>query len=397
MRKAIALLALAVLVAAGCASSSEPIPEPPWLTPRSLPNERADEPIARPRDPSGNTQTIEAEGEGITAQAATKEALRNALERGAGVVIRNESLVVDWRLARDVVLSETQGNILKFDLLDVTKDAGLFKASVRAVVSTEMIAKDLSILHYLSNHQRIACAIADLDQDEPAETALAQSSFEKALLAMKFNVVDRAQVEAVKARDVLDSFDDPAAARRIGSRWGCDILITGKSSAEPAGRGEVYGVQQVFCSASIEAKAVLVTTGKVIASDNVTVRRGARDAAAAQALALSGAGDEIAETLITKVVLYLRESSVDELDIELLVKGLDFRRLVTLEGDLGRIKGMQKVVQRSYQDGIATLECRFRGDARTLALMLAGLPEPQLEVVSVEQNRIEVKARQEPE
>jgi|GEM_PF-2875953 len=397
MRTAIALLALAIIAAAGCASSREPIPDPPWLTPRALPDERVDAPFAGPDDPSGKTQTIEAEGEGITEEAAKKDALRNALERGAGVVIRNESLVVDWRLARDVVLSETQGNILKFDLLDMKGDAGLFSAKIRAVVSTEMIAKDLSVLHYLSNHQRIACAVADMDRGAPAETALAQSSFEKALLARKFNVVDRTQVEAVKARDVLDSFDDPAAARRLGSRWGCDILITGKSAAASAGTGEVYGVEQVFCSASIEAKAVLVATGKVIASDNVTVRRGARDAAAAQALALSGAGDEIADTLITKVVLYLRESSVDELDIELLVKGLDFRRLVTLEDDLGRIKGMQKVVQRSYDNGIATLECRFRGDARTLALMLAALTEPRLDVKSVEQNRIEVKARQEQE
>ena len=51
---------------------------------------------------------------------------------------------------------------------------------------------------------------------------------------------------------------------------------------------------------------------------------------------------------------------------------------------------MQKVVQRSYHDGVAILECRFKGDARTLAIHIGQLQSPKLKIVSVDGNRIEV-------
>ena len=388
------VIAAAVLAAAvGCASDPRPVPRPPWLEPTPPRTSPKDPSNTDPEPAAGKTTVIEASGEGITKEAAKKDALRNALERGAGMVIRNQSLAVDWQLARDVVLTETRGSVVKFDVLSMKKAGGVFRAKVRAVVSTELIAKDLSILHYLSNHARIACAIVDFAGGKPAETALAQSSFERRLLAKQFNLVSRSQVERIKARDRLDSFKDAALARKLGERWGCDILITGKGYTNFAKAEKVYGVEQLFYTASIEAKAVLVSSGAVIASDNVTVRRGGRSAAAAEKLALSGAGDEIADRLIRKIVLHLRKSSLDENSIEILVKGVTFEQLIELEKVLRKLKGMQKVVQRSYRDGAATLECRFKGDARTLALLIAKLDKPKLHIASVDRNRIEVKPK----
>ena len=388
LRLAVAAVML-IAAAAGC-SEPDPIPPPPWLTPDKVPHGAVGAGTELPANDKPGTKTIEATGEGVTEEAAKKDALRNAVERGAGVIIRNESLTVDWQLARDVVLAETRGSIEKFDVLSLKRDSGVFKVKIRAVVSTKLIAKDLSILHYLSNNQRIACAVVDFTGGRPVETTLAQSSFEKALLAKKFNVVDPSQVEAIKASDRLNSFRDPAVAQKLGKRWGCDILITGKGYTSFAKVEDVYGVRQTFYTATIEAKALLVSSGRVVASENVTIRRGGRSAASAQKLALSGAGDEIARELITKIVLHLRKSSLDEAAIELLVKGVDFKQLVAVEAALKKVKGMQKVAQRSYHDGVATLECRFKGDARTLAIHIGKFQSPKLKIVSVEGNRIEV-------
>ena len=391
-RLRLAIVAAMLIAAAACCSEPEHIPPPPWLAPDKVPN-AVDKGTGPPANDKAGTKTIEATGDGITEEAAKKDALRNALERGAGVIIRNESLTVDWELARDVILAETRGSIETFDVLSMKRDRGVFKAKVRAVVSTKLIAKDLSILHFLSNNQRIACAVVDFADGRPMETTLAQSSFEKALLAKKFNVVDPSQVEAIKARDRLDSFRDPPPAQKLGKRWGCDILITGKGYTSFAKVENIYGVEQTFYTATIEAKALLVSSGKVVASENVTIRRGGRSAASAQKLALSGAGDEIARELIKEIVLHLRKSSLDEAAVELLVKGVNFKQLVAVEAALKKIKGMQKVVQRSYHDGVATLECRFKGDARTLAIHIGKLQSPKLKIVSVEGNRIEVNTK----
>ena len=76
------------------------------------------------------------------------------------------------------------------------------------------------------------------------------------------------------------------------------------------------------------------------------------------------------------------------------MKGVDFRQLVAVEAALKKVKGMQKVVQRSYHDGPATLECRFREDARTLAIHIGQFQSPKLKIVSVERNRIEISHQQ---
>jgi hypothetical protein len=389
MRRIASALAV-VLLALGCASEPEPVPPPPWLTPSRLPDGPARRDAPRTPNVEGETVTVEATGEGITEEAAKKDALRNALEQGAGAIIRSQSLTVDWRLARDVVLAETQGSIVKFDLLDLRKAGAVHRAKVRAVVSTQLIGKDLSILHYLSNHARIACAVVDVVDGRPTGTALAQSSFERALLEKKFNVVDLSQVEKIAARDRLRSFEDPAAAQRLGKRWDCDILIAGRGSTAFAKTEAVYGVPQHFYAAGIEARAVLVSSGKVIASDNVTVRRGARSRPAAQTRALAGAGAELADSLIPKIVLHLRKTSVDEQTIQLLVTGVTYEKLLELEAALRKMRGVQKLVQRSFRDGSAVLDCTFRGDAPALAALIGRLEQPAVRVDAVDRNRVEL-------
>jgi len=386
-----ALIAAALLAFSGCSSRPDPLPTPPWLLPDPPPEER---PGPTEPNPTPGTVELEAEGKGITRDAAKTDALRNALERGAGLIIRGESLVVDWQLARDVVLAEMRGVVVSYDVLEMEEKDGVFAARVRAVVSAETIAEDLSILHELSNHARIACAIVDFVDDEPAETTLAQSALEHALLERKFNVVDLSQLEAVKARDRVRAFGDLELARALGERWGCDILITGKSFVDLARAETVYGVRQVFCTATIEAKAVTVNPAQVIASESATARRGADVRARADKLALDAAGEAVARKLITKIVLHLRKGSTDEQAIELAVRGVTFEQLTALEAALTDIPGVRRVVSRQYRDGAATLECAFRGDAQTLARHLGELGAPQLEVLAVERRRVEVRMKE---
>jgi hypothetical protein len=384
-------LLLAALLAAGCAATG-PQPEPPWLKPDPQPSGGGPAPDGNPTA-GGETVTVEAEGEGITEDAAKQNALRNALERGAGVIVRNESLAVDWQLARDVVLTETRGSIRRFDVLSLTRDRGVHVARIRAVVATEMIGKDLSILHYLSNHARIACSIVDVVDGRPAATMLAQTSVEKALLAKKFTLVDSARVAAIAAQDRLAGFDDPKRARKLGRQWGSDIVISGRSSVTAAGERDIYGVRQIFYAATIQARAVLVSSGEVIASENVTTHRGATSAPAAQQRALSGAGEELAEELVRKLVLHLRSTSVDRARIELTVRGVDARTLTALEAALEKLPGMHQVIRRSFVGDTADLECRYRGDARTLSARLSTWKAPDVQVLRTDRNRIELRVR----
>jgi hypothetical protein len=378
-------------VLTGC-SNPDPIPPPPWLTPDRVPVEVVGDSPGSDA-PSGKTTTVTAEGEGITVDAAKQDAARKALEQAAGVIVRSESIAVDWQLAQDVVLTEARGSIEKMDVVSSRQEGGIHRVQIRAVVSTEMIAKDLSILHYLSNNARVACAVADVADGAPAETTLAQNSLENALLAKKFNLVDLSQVGEVHARDRLNSFNDAKVAARLGQRWGCDILITGRGFVTFAEEKEVYGVKQLFYAATIETRAVLVSTGQVIASENITSRHGARSLDAARQRALAGAGQDIAVPLIRQLVRHLRTTSVDHAQIDVLVKGVDFAKLIALEEQMGNIQGMVKVTQRSFADGTATLTCTFRGDARTLALHLTKLTEPKVTVQSVDRARIEIQAK----
>ncbi|MDD5557639.1 MAG: hypothetical protein PHN82_10400 [bacterium] len=245
-------------------------------------------------------------GEGAEAlllarEEAVNRALRRAIEQGVGTVIDSETLVENFQLLDDKVLSQVKGYVTGFEVTDDNGgEGGVYGVTVRATVAMARLEKDvraLNIIREKKRNPRIMVMIREYFEDPVfgADFAKAgevvQSAVEKEFLRLSFPLVDRGQTEAIAARDEAVAFDDPARAAALGRRFGAEIVIVGEATSAQMDRSAPHGVAVFHCDAQVSAKAVKTDTGQIIARESVNsgrVVRGGRATAAKEALGIAG-------------------------------------------------------------------------------------------------------------
>lgn len=90
---------------------------------------------------SNDEVTLVVSAEGRTKEEATKLALRNALEETYGTFISSSTEIKNDVLVSDDIVSLSQGNIKKYDIIDgVQKSNGIYAVSIKATVSLNKLA-----------------------------------------------------------------------------------------------------------------------------------------------------------------------------------------------------------------------------------------------------------------
>lgn len=114
---------------------------PPSLKPSSKTNTPLAPPpsttTAEPADPSSDddvTQTVVAEGVGLTPEDALKDAFRAAVRQVVGEVVDAETLVKNDEIVRDQILTYSDGFVPQHTKLSEKSEGGLFRITIRAVV-----------------------------------------------------------------------------------------------------------------------------------------------------------------------------------------------------------------------------------------------------------------------
>ena len=81
-----------------------------------------------------DTRMVVATGIGIDRDAAIKQGLRGAVEQAIGVFLKSESVVENFELIDDKILSHSRGYVESYDILKEGPDAGLYGVTLKAVV-----------------------------------------------------------------------------------------------------------------------------------------------------------------------------------------------------------------------------------------------------------------------
>ncbi len=82
-----------------------------------------------------DSKVVTAEGVGVTAKDALKEAFRSAVDRVVGTVVDAETIVKNDELIRDRVLTYSSGFVSTYDVLSEEQEGGLFRVRIRATVA----------------------------------------------------------------------------------------------------------------------------------------------------------------------------------------------------------------------------------------------------------------------
>ena len=334
--------------------------------------------------------TIKAEEE------ALDDALRNAVEEGAGVFVDAQTLVQEYKVLRDRIYIQAKGYIRSYQVLSTIRERDLTRVKIRAAVGLMRLKYDLMALNLiktLKGDPRIMVTISEIVDGELALGHTGEIELERILLARELNLVDRSRVDAIRARDVALNYDDYDRAAAFGLEIGAEIVVSGQVLAEYSGVEELYGSSFHFYSSLLELRAVRTDTAKLlIAESSRPFRKGSHSKLVARSEAVKMATKEVGEKFLDQLFKRWREEVFAYNRILLSIVGLDSEgTLQDLEGKIKAFRGLRDLFRRSYLKDVAMIEVDFEGDVNLLVSRFRDIKDPSVKVIGTTQNRIDLE------
>ena len=362
--------------------------------------------ISTPSLPAGAAQkTVVVEGESaISREDARRQALRSAVEQGAGVFIHSQTEVESFELKKDKILSRTEGYVTRYTLLDARKQGGVHRVRLRAVVSLDKIKDDLIAMQILMAALDLPLVMVIVEEEyigmESPGTRYAEAQLVGALKQRGFELVDQAQLQDANlramARLAFQGGTAPDKQWAMGS--GAQYIVLGQAVVEDKGEA-VAGVALRSIQATLRLKVVQTQTGAVLGS-------AVRDRAAAHISSGRGASRALQMTVDDLVDAYLVDritcSFQDYLNngapLILYATGVKTFRQYKLVAET--LEDLELVVtsrkgQWKKSTGLLVMNLRVKGTSEEVAELLDSrqVGDHTLEVVDFEPDRLDLKLR----
>ena len=200
-----------------------------------------------------------------------------------------------------------------------------------------------------------------------------------------YSVLDAGIVAQTLRRntDLLQLYD-VEAAKRLGGRLGADIVISGVSKTRVLDKTyEMLGGNKVTVSqADVSAKAILVSSGKVLAAENATVRKPFDNTGD---VALRAAAEAMADQLQQGIERFFNR---DTADYQIFILNVSPQQSLALQDAMRqRVPGVRQVSERGFIKNTLELEVSverqqdvtFKGN---VPAQLAGLNLGRFEMVA---------------
>jgi len=353
------------------------------------------------------SQTVTAEGmasvqgnPAIARDGAVQDALRKAVEQAVGTMVSSETLVENFQVVRDNIYNKSQGYVKAYKIVKESPGKDLYAVTISATVSTENLKNDLGALGLLIarvGKPRTLFMIAEQNvgqeillywwgswgsrggaafAGQSVEMAVSETVLKEEFLNRGFNVIDISAVtgkfEISNAYRIADLTN--AGAQEIGRKMGAEIIIKGKALAKEGPRTAGSSVGSYL--ADITLSAIRVDNGQVLASvrGNAAARHVAQHVGGNQAI--ENAARQVADKLVEQITAkWTAEMSGGQL-IQLTIRGLGgMKDLVKIKEFLkGQVRGVQNVIQRSFERGEAVLEVDAKSSAQQIGDELASKP-----------------------
>ena len=327
-------------------------------------------------------KTVETQGSSTISKAdAIRQAQRMAVEEGAGVFIQSESEVENFQLKKDKIISRTQGYITRYDIIQETQQGKVFNVRIRATVSLDKIKDDLIAMKILlesMERPKIMVLIEEAHKSlDYMDVGIAETELSALMGAKGFELVDKAQVEAVKkidqGRQALAG--NKAAAGAVGLKLGAQYIIVGKAAAQDAGEAyEGSGLRSIH--AALQLKVIQTQSGRILGS--VT-----KNGVAAHISPVTGATVAIKQAVKKAVDEYLVDAITNSfqdfvnngIPMKLHITGVNsFKVYKRVKAAIDRLDRVVSSTKEGWNKagGLLILDLRFKGTSEELADILDG-------------------------
>ena len=363
---------------------------------------------------------IAGRGEEKAFEEAKKLALRDAVEKAAGVMIQGDSMTLNSQLVRDRVFSTSQGYVKKHDVVSKKNERGVITVTVRAEVGKGDLDKELAAVKDLVNRMGRKKMIIMINEQSVDDKGVATTS---ATLATGLTDVFRA--DGWRMIDEKGTGDDKVGvgmkvassvavgvpeAREIAKKADADYIVYGSVAFryQPASSGGIIpekndkGEQILFfVTGEYDLQAFEVSTGRQLSKvagkfdqKNMNQIQASKSYAQTAFDFCKRDAPRIAAELRNPMLEYLRNQDVNGADLRMKVSGLkDFGEVSDFESAIEEVANVRGVTSTGdFEKGTQEYEVTYLGRAQDLgkALITKAFKKKKLSVVSVKNNVLEV-------
>jgi copper chaperone CopZ len=332
-------------------------------------------------------------GQGMSEEEALRDALRKAVEQGAGTYISSQSEMKDFALVRDTVLARAAGFVQEKTILSRQKlPDGTWALKVRAVVSVQGVV-DLwgTVTNMLQQvgQPKIMVFITETVSGEVQRDSVVQTRIENMLLKSGFDLVRREQIERIAGKDIAAAVaeDNTAQMQAIAKRFGAQLYITGAARCAAGNPTVTSGIRLYPYQADANIRCFRTDTGELLASVPGSPTRGVdRVARSAAQKALDAQAKRVTPQVVNDMLRFWQDALAGRGEVQLHIEKVSFKDYVKIKKAMKTLKGV-KSVKTEYHNKIAESSIQTDMGAEALAeKILEVLPE--LEISDVSQNVI---------
>ncbi len=342
---------------------------------------------------------------------AIDDAMRKAVQQALGTFIKSETLVQNYQLVDDRILSWSAGYVKKYDILREGKvPIDTYEVQIRATVNLSELRLDDDALAALieKENPRVMVMIAEQNIGEAnrlqyfeVDLTAAETAIIDVFRTKGFEVVDQAQAKENQERDkILSAIEGNAkSAAAIAAAQHAELIVTGKAIAKVATGFNMGGMKS--CQANITTRIISADDAKIIATASETAAYPHIDEVTGGTLAIQKAAKKCAETIVTKVAAEAQKRFYNTTTVNLRVQGYrNYNELQKFSTTLKYyLRGVKEVFQRSAAGGYANFDVKIVGSAKQLARELGNknLSPFEVEVTGATANRVDIKIADEAE
>ncbi|MGH7452934.1 MAG: hypothetical protein ACRENG_16415 [bacterium] len=342
---------------------------------------------------------------------AIDDAMRKAVQQALGTFIKSETLVQNFQLVDDRILSWSAGYVKKYDILREGKiPIDTYEVQMRATVNLSELRLDDDALTALieKENPRVMVMIAEQNVGEAnrlqyfeVDLTAAETAIIDVFRTKGFEVVDQTQAKENLERDkILNAIEGNAkSAAAIAAAQHAELIVTGKAIAKVATGFSMGGMKS--CQANITTRIISADDAKIIATASENAAYPHIDEVTGGTLAIQKAAKKCAETIVTKVAAEAQKRFYNTTTVNLRVQGYrNYNELQKFSNTLKYyLRGVKEVFQRSAAGGYANFDIKIVGSAKQLARELGNknLSPFKVEVTGATANRVDIKIADEDE
>ncbi len=336
---------------------------------------------------------------------ALNDAQRNAVEQTLGSMLTSETLVENYMLVKDKILTRVQGYVKHYTIKSEKFANNEYTIVISAEVEEMDLADDVAALAGLlprMNYPSLAISIKE--QSLNAQTGqidinlgAARQTIMQVLQSKGFNLVDldALQNERQRQTGVMAAYGNAQKQAQEAASNQAQLLISGTAIVQDNGASP-YNARLHAYGATINANIHETATGKILAAANSQASVPQYSFALGSQKALSKAATDLANQLSDQVVKVWLDSCYNEHMVTVVVEDAGFGDVNNLLRSISGLSGAAKARQKSFMRGRLELivgwkNCNVMRMAQSMSGLLVGAKK--LEILEVQGNTLRAQLK----